>query len=106
MIDATRPGARSQRFHIELKLCASGMNVETFDALFDPVADALYDMAEIIDPDLTSDSADLVLTFSMGVESVYEYDAVTAAMAAPRAAVIRAGASASFTSSDLRVRSA
>lgn len=58
---------------------------------FDVIADALLDLEDIHDQDLTADLVTGILTFSIGVVSNDEFDALDRALGAVRTALHAAG---------------
>lgn len=58
---------------------------------FDVIADALFDLDDLHDQDLTADLASGILTFSIGVVSDDEFGALDRALGAVRTALHAAG---------------
>jgi len=81
------------RYHVELDCTVLDISEGAFAALFEPVADALYDLDGLIDADLAASTGERLFTFSMSVDAPDQVAALTAAVSATRTAVHVAGGS-------------
>lgn len=79
------------RFYIEIVCQSGGATAEHLEARFTDIADALYDLTEVVDADLGANFEDRTLEFMMFVDSDDEVGALTTALAATRTALHAAG---------------
>lgn len=81
------------RYYIEITVRVSGLPTDRVEALFDPLADAVYDLADVIDADLGARIGAREFDFTMMLDAQDEPSALTAGLAAVRCAVHAVGGS-------------
>ncbi|MDR6970833.1 hypothetical protein [Leifsonia shinshuensis] len=77
-------------YHVQVAVEASSP-MEHFESLFDAVADAFADCADIMNADVSADLRTRTLTFEMDVETETEVDALESALVAVRTALHASG---------------
>lgn len=80
------------RFYIDLEVLARGTSRGQMEDLFDPLADAVYDLSDVIDADLGMDAGKRTFEFSMAVDADSDREALQIALNAVRSALHRVGA--------------
>lgn len=76
------------RYYIEIVLQAgSEVSERDLRTMFDPIADAVYELTDVIDADLGANLAERTLEFMMSVDADNEIDALAKAVAATRTAI-------------------
>ncbi|OIH97898.1 hypothetical protein [Curtobacterium sp. MCBA15_001] len=78
-------------FFLRIGCVAPDVSAEQLEADFTDIADALFDLPGITDPDLELDANEHSLTFSMTLEAAGEADAMVLAITAARTALHMAG---------------
>ncbi|QCR43421.1 hypothetical protein C1N91_07540 [Curtobacterium sp. SGAir0471] len=78
-------------FFLRLECTAPDVSVEQLEDDFTGIADALFEVEGVIDPDLELDVERSALTFSMILEADNEADAMVNAITAARTALHTAG---------------
>lgn len=81
------------RYYLEITIRASGLPTDRVEGLFDPLAEAVYDLAEVVDADLGARIGDGEFDFTMALDADDEPSALTAGLAAVRCAVHAVGGS-------------
>lgn len=79
------------RFYLEITVQLRGATKSTMDELFEPLADAVYDLADVIDADLGADADSGRFDFTMAVDADSEVAALQAGLVAVRSAIHAAG---------------
>jgi len=79
------------RYYLEITVKVSGLPTARVEALFDPLADAVYDLAEVVDADLGARIADNEFDFTMAIDAEDEPSALTAGLSAVRCALHAVG---------------
>lgn len=81
------------RFYLEITVRASGLPADKVERLFDPLADAVYDLVDVIDADLGARIGDSEFDFTMAVDAEDEPSALTVGLSAVRCALHAVGGS-------------
>jgi hypothetical protein len=81
------------RYYLEITCQVHGASRDTMEDLFEPLAEAVYDLTGVIDPDLGADMARSRFDFTMAVDADSEVDALRAGLAAVRSALHAIGES-------------
>jgi hypothetical protein len=79
------------RFYLEITIRVSGLPADDVERLFDPLAEAVYDLTGVIDADLGARIGDSEFDFTMAVDADDEPSALTAGLSAVRCALHAAG---------------
>ncbi|WIE71420.1 hypothetical protein [Curtobacterium sp. MCJR17_020] len=78
-------------FFLRIECVAPDIAADQLEDDFTEIADALFEVEGVIDPDLELDIAKRALTFTMILEATDEADAMTGAISAARTALHMAG---------------
>jgi hypothetical protein len=81
------------RYYLEITVQVTGLATDEVEALFDPLADAVYDLADVVDADLGARLGDSEFDFTMAVDAEDPPSALSAALAAVRCALHTVGGS-------------
>lgn len=81
------------RYYLEITCLVRGVSRDEAEKLFDALADAVYDLSDVIDADLGANLADARFDFSMAVDAETEVEALQQGLAAVRTAVHATGGS-------------
>lgn len=81
------------RYYLEITVQVSGLSDDAVKALFDPLAEAVYDLADVVDADLGARIGDREFDFTMAVDADGAPDALTRGLAAVRCALHATGGS-------------
>lgn len=75
------------RYYLEITCLARDVTREQLEEQFEPLADAVYDLSDVIDADLGADLDARTLDFTMAVDAEDEAAALAAGVAAVRCAL-------------------
>lgn len=75
------------RFYIDLEVLARDTSRGQMEDMFEPLADALYDLSDVIDADLGMDAGKRTFEFSMAIDANTDRDALQIALNAVRTAL-------------------
>lgn len=81
------------RYYLLITCKIIGPSRAELDALFEPLADAVADLADVVDADLGANIAEGLFDFSMAIDTSDEVSALQAGLAAVRSAAHAAGCS-------------
>lgn len=81
-----------KRHYIDISVLVHGLSTTEMGEQFESLADAVYDLSDVIDPDLAIDLGRRLLEFSMAVDSESSPEALSIALNAARTALHRIGA--------------
>lgn len=79
------------RYYVEIVCRANSITRAQLEAMFEPIANAVYELTGVIDADLAANFGDLTLEFMMSVDAGDEVRALGASLAATRTALHAAG---------------
>ena len=80
-------------YYTEITIRVSGLPADQVERLFDPLADAVYELADVIDADLGARIDDHEFDFTMTIEADGAPDALATGLSAVRCALHAAGGS-------------
>jgi hypothetical protein len=80
------------RYYLEITVQATGLSRDDHEAIFEPLADAVYDLGDVIDAELGADLTEDLYEFTMAVDATDEVEALRAGLAAVRCAIHTVGA--------------
>jgi hypothetical protein len=81
-----------KRHYIDISVLVHGLAPAELESRFESLADAVYDLVDVIDPDLGMDLGRSLLEFSMAVDSESSPEALSTALNAARTVLHRIGA--------------
>ncbi|WP_026925506.1 hypothetical protein [Glycomyces arizonensis] len=81
------------RFYITLEVLVRDLSRRQMEDLFEPLADSVYDLSDVIDADLAMDLGKRVFEFTMAVDEDGPSNALQVALNAARTALHCTGAS-------------
>lgn len=81
-----------KRHYIQITVLVQCLSRAEMEALFEPIADAVFELSSIIDPDLSVDLGGRVFDFNMAVDADASPAALSTALNAVRSALHSAGA--------------
>lgn len=74
------------RYYLEITIKVSGLPTDRVERLFDPLAEAVYDLADVVDADLGARIGDHEFDFTMAVDADDDPAALTIGLSAVRCA--------------------
>jgi hypothetical protein len=86
-------GGQMTRYYLEITCRVHGVPREEAEEIFDRLADAVYDLTDVIDPDLGANLAEGLFDFAMAVDAPDEVSALGQGLAAVRCAIHASGGS-------------
>jgi hypothetical protein len=81
------------RYYLEITCRAHGISRDQAEEIFEPLADAVYDLADVVDADLGADLAKRLFDFTMAVDADDEVSALRQGLVAVRCAIHASGGS-------------
>lgn len=79
------------RYYLEITVKATGLTPTQVDDLFDPLADAVYELTDVIDADLGARLNHAEFDVTMAIDADNELTALSQGIAAVRCAIHAAG---------------
>jgi hypothetical protein len=81
----------TSRYYLVITCKMVGPSEPELDALFEPLADAVADLSDVIDADLGANTAEGLFNFTMAIDAPDEVSALQMGLVAVRSAVHAAG---------------
>ncbi len=81
------------RYYLEITCRAHGISRDRAEEIFDELAEAVYDLADVIDADLGANLEECLLDFTMAIDAEDEVSALRQGLTAVRTAIHASGGS-------------